>query len=167
MWYTASTMNNTYELTYIISDQFSEAEVLKHVAEVKKLLPNGKLIEEKAWGKRDLAYPIKKQKAGYYFTFIFQSEPSALHSLNQKLKLQEGVLRYLIVKTELPKEKMAEKKTEKPEPKAEAKTEEKPKKRKPAQKELKVKKAKLTTELEKEAEQMKVLEEKLKEILKE
>lgn len=163
-------MNNTYELTYIISGQLSEEEVVKCAEALKKLLPNGQVIEEKAWGRRELAYPINKQKAGYYFTLVFQAEPSQIGSLNQKLKLQEEVLRYLIVKTTLPPEKTAakpiEKKSQKSvrktESKPEAKIEKKEKKEPKAQKETK-----LSAELEEEAEKMRVLEEKLKEILKE
>lgn len=151
-----------YELTYIISGSFPEDKVSEIAEKVKKLLPEGKIVEEKSWGKRELAYPILKNKFGFYTTLVFESRPDLINSLESKLKLEEGVIRYLIVKKEKPKELETEKKVQVKEPKKK-KTERKAVVTKPKEKTaVDKKKEKIAKEISEE-----ILEEKLEEILKE
>lgn len=168
----------TYELTYIIPEKFDEKEIPQISEKVKKLLPDGKIIKENSWGRRQLAYPISKNKFGYYVTLVFETEPENIEKIISKLKLEETIIRYLIAGVELPKAVKEVKEVEKAEEKAEApkvKPKEKPEKieipkikiRAKPKKIEKPKKAKITEEIEKEEEKMKVLDEKLEEILKE
>lgn len=167
----------TYELTYIIPDKFEEKEIPKISEKVKGLLQGGKINNERFWGRKKLIYPISKSDFGYYTTLVFETEPENIEKIESKLKLDEDVIRHLIVEAKVKKvEKVKEakkeakevKKVEKPEeielPKLKVKA--KPKKlEKP--KKLAPKKAKITEEIETEEKKMKALEEKLEEILKE
>jgi len=147
----------TYELTYILPDKISEKEIPQVCQKIKKLIPLGKILKENFLGRRKLAYPIKKNDFGYYATLVFETEPEILSKMAVKLRLEEDVIRYLLVGIEKAKEvkKVKErkeiKKVEKPKIKVKAKP----------------KKAKITVAIEKEEEKMKALEEKLEEILKE
>ena len=60
---------------------------------------SGKIIKEDMWGARDLAYPIKKQTKGYYVHFEFETEPKVVIDLDKGLKVEENILRYLLVRS--------------------------------------------------------------------
>lgn len=49
------------------------------------------------WGKRTLAYPIKNKETCYYAVARFDAEPSALPEFERAIKLDDGVLRHLVV----------------------------------------------------------------------
>ena len=65
------------------------------------------LIEENAtideiedWGKRHLAYEIDYQSEGYYELVKFTAAPEFPAELKRILSITEGILRYIVVKTE-------------------------------------------------------------------
>ena len=55
------------------------------------------------WGKRRLAYEIKKQREGTYVVFELRSEPAAIKECERQLKLNEQVLRFLTTRVPPPK----------------------------------------------------------------
>ena len=59
---------------------------------------SGNIIKEDIWGARDLAYPIKKQTKGYYVHFEFETEPKVVIDLDKSLKVEENILRFLLVR---------------------------------------------------------------------
>ncbi len=62
----------------------------------------GKVARADNWGRRKLAYPIKKQQEGNY-VFWYASLPSAAPAeLEQQMRLNEDVLRFMITRAELP-----------------------------------------------------------------
>src|SRR3546814_5765224 len=52
------------------------------------------------WGKRTLAYPIKKHETGYYVVAKFDVDGAALPEFERAIKLDDGVLRFLVVVNE-------------------------------------------------------------------
>lgn len=91
-----------YELVYILLPKLSEEEVKKKNQEIIKFLESKKArsIKEKFWGKRTLAYPIAHFSSGYYCQFNFSAEPSVISEIDNKLKLIEEIIRFLIVRQE-------------------------------------------------------------------
>jgi small subunit ribosomal protein S6 len=91
-----------YELTFIIHPEVEEKEVESVVEKVRKIIGDdgGKVTDVNHWGRRRLAYPIKKQLEGYYVVMRVEIEPSAINELERKLSLTEEVIRYLLVRTE-------------------------------------------------------------------
>lgn len=167
-----------YEISCIFSGKFSEEEVKKIKENVKKLIEEvgGKILGEESWGKKQLAYPVKKENQGFYEFITFQINPLALADLEKKIRLMDEVLRYLIVLF-LPKKIIEEKPKEKKKKikekveKEKKKTEELVpkkliKKTKPARKKSVPAEKKVPLKAPSE-EQYKELEKKLKEILKE
>ncbi len=68
---------------------------------VEKFLKEAEAINVKAekMGKKNLAYPIKKQTEAEYFLFNFDAEPAQILQLDRKIRLeQEAVLRHLLIK---------------------------------------------------------------------
>ncbi len=64
--------------------------------------------EMSAWGKRKFAYPLKKQTEGLYFSTTIKSDKAKPAGLLAKLKLDETVLRTLVLKKEAVKSPKAE-----------------------------------------------------------
>lgn len=66
---------------------------------VKKLTGDeGKVDKEDLWGNKDLAYPIKKQTKGFYAHYEISADPKNAKGLDKQLKVEEDVLRYLLVR---------------------------------------------------------------------
>ena len=58
----------------------------------------GKILKEDNWGKRTLAYPIKKHREGIYYKLNFSIGSLLIETLNRTYKLNSGILRTLIIK---------------------------------------------------------------------
>ena len=90
-----------YELLLIITPDHDENEAEALTDQVKGIIESGgTLVKIDPWGKKRLAYPIKKRSEGYYVLYIFESAPSFVASLNQSLRVIETILRYMIVEYE-------------------------------------------------------------------
>ena len=82
-----------YELTLLLPE---EAEVKS----IKELLSSlkGKVEKEDNWGKRDLAYPIKKNASAFYFHWLIDIEQDNVNEFKKKLNFNEKLLRFLLLK---------------------------------------------------------------------
>lgn len=91
-----------YELVLVIDPDLAEGDRKKEIAKVKKIIEDlkGKVGKTDEWGKRELAYPIKKKDLGYYFLLVIKLPNKAPVQVDNKLKLEEGIIRYLLVKKE-------------------------------------------------------------------
>ena len=92
----------TYEVTYIVHPDL-DAEAFKQLnAQVQAWITDsgGKVEKADVWGKRKLAYQIKKQSEGQYVLLLAQVEPSFCVQLEHQFRLQESVMRFLIVATD-------------------------------------------------------------------
>jgi small subunit ribosomal protein S6 len=63
----------------------------------------GELTGLETWGQRQLAYEINHQNEGAYYFFKFRGSNDVLQELGRQLRIDESVLRHLIVKDELAK----------------------------------------------------------------
>ena len=91
-----------YELVFIAEPSLDEEALdtlLERYTELVQGL-GGQVTAVEAWGKRQLAYPIRKLREGYYFVTQIQLSTDALPELERSLKLTEPIMRYLIVRTE-------------------------------------------------------------------
>ena len=77
----------------------------KAVEKAKKLLPKeATIVKEDDWGVRELAYHIKKNAKARLVQVLFVSESAPIKDLNKQLNLEEGILRYLLLKHHAVKE---------------------------------------------------------------
>ena len=72
--------------------------VKKFISEDGSPREAGKVEKEDLWGVRDLAYPIKRQTKGFYAHFEIEADPKGAKGLDKILKLEEDVLRYLLIR---------------------------------------------------------------------
>jgi len=90
----------SYELVCILNASLSEDDYSRVMGKVNDLITKfgGTVSETTQWGKRRLAYPIKKQFEGNYVLQKVQIQQTALKELDTNLKLSEDVLRYLFIR---------------------------------------------------------------------
>ena len=87
-----------YEVVYIVDPAQGEEGIASIVASFKSLAEqNGSAVEVEEWGTRKLAYPINYKNDGYYVLMSFNSEPSFPRELDRKLRINDGIMRSLIV----------------------------------------------------------------------
>jgi len=87
-----------YELVLILQPDLDEASFNAAVDKVKGWISEAEGTVEKVdiWGKRKLAYPIRKQTEGQYALLTVQMEPSFASKLEGNLRLLEPVMRFLV-----------------------------------------------------------------------
>ena len=90
---------NLYELTIVLPEKSTPAkkksvsETIEKIAKVN----GGKIAKSDDWGEKGFAYPISKNNSGSYLYFELELEASSVKSLNDKIKLEDGILRHLLV----------------------------------------------------------------------
>lgn len=97
-------MTRPYELVYIFDSTLEEAQVNERLETFHSLIKTPETPEPVTsashWGKRTLAYPINGKETGYYVVEQFDTDPVLLGELERAIKLDETVLRYLLVLNE-------------------------------------------------------------------
>lgn len=91
---------NNYLLTLVLKPDLEEKARGELLSDMKKKMvgKDGKVEKEDLWGARDLAYPIKRQAKGFYAHFEFSTDPKIAKDLDKSLKVEENILRYLLVR---------------------------------------------------------------------
>ena len=95
-------MTRQYEAVYIFDSALEETAINEKLSRFNNLIqqPGAEAPQVSHWGKRTLAYPIKRHETGYYVVAKFETEPTALPEFERAIKLDDGVLRYLVVMNE-------------------------------------------------------------------
>lgn len=88
-----------YEVVYIL-DSALEREAVDAKLEAFHDVLGGEVTAVDHWGVRQLAYPIRKSKTGYYVIVHVDADPAALPEFERVVKLDEETTRYLIVVNE-------------------------------------------------------------------
>lgn len=89
-----------YELTVVFSPEVSEEDLGAEIEKVSELITQkgGEVAEVNRWGRRRLAYPIRRFREGNYVLTQFKLEPNLAVELDSKLQSSEEILRYLLVR---------------------------------------------------------------------
>jgi small subunit ribosomal protein S6 len=88
-----------YETTIIFDPGLEETRINEEVEKVTQPIAQagGEVIEVQRWGKRKLAYLIRKRRDGTYIHIKHTSPPSLIAEMDRRFRLNEGVLRHLTV----------------------------------------------------------------------
>lgn len=92
-----------YEIVYIFDSTLDRSVIDQKLDRFNELVATdgaGEITAVEHWGKRQLAYPIQKQENGYYVVVQFRTEPDRLSEFERVIRLDEGVLRHLVVLSE-------------------------------------------------------------------
>ncbi len=89
-----------YETIFILHPELTEEEAEEAVQSLNKILEDkgSETLRIERGGKRRLAYPIRKQRYGYYTLIHFRALPDALLELERIYRLNDRVLRYISVR---------------------------------------------------------------------
>lgn len=93
-------MSTTYEMMFILRPDLNEEQIKQQVRKYFDFLKeNGaNKVGIKFWGKRHLAYPIKKFQDGIYVLVYYTGDGSQVAPIERAMRLSEEVIRYLTIK---------------------------------------------------------------------
>ena len=86
-----------YEVVYIFDSALEEAAITERLTRFHALLGGTSQVHVNHWGKRTLAYPIKRHETGYYVVAQFAADTAVLPEFERAIKLDDGVVRFLVV----------------------------------------------------------------------
>jgi small subunit ribosomal protein S6 len=92
--------NNIYESAVIINAALEDDQIDTVISRTKETIMNngGEIREIENWGRKRLAYMVKKSKIGYYVFFRFNAPSSIVSKLERTYVLDEHILRFLTIK---------------------------------------------------------------------
>jgi small subunit ribosomal protein S6 len=93
-----------YDLIFIVQPDLSEEETKAVSDRYLQIITGQKgiIIKTEDWGKRRLAYDIKKQSRGNYFLVDFYGPGSMIREIERNLKIDDNILKFITVKTRDP-----------------------------------------------------------------
>ena len=88
-----------YELVLVIAPENESSKTDSLLVKITKIVEElgGKIEKTDLWGKRHLAYPIKKNHEGVYFLFTLNLLPAKIIELERKIRLEEQIIRHLLI----------------------------------------------------------------------
>jgi len=91
-----------YELAIVMPGATTVAQKKTMQETIEKMVKvnEGKVLNLDDWGKTDLAYEIDGNEAGYFMIFDLELNEANAKSLQEKIRLEEGIIRYLFIKKE-------------------------------------------------------------------
>lgn len=89
-----------YESAVIINAALEDEQIEAVIAKIKDTIEHngGSIVDLDKWGRRRLAYQIRKSKIGFYVVFRFASPTDFLAKLERAYRLDESILRFLTLK---------------------------------------------------------------------
>lgn len=89
-----------YELAVVVSAKIEDDERAAVVDKCKALIERfgGTVTNIDDWGKKRMAYEVQKMKDAFYYFIQFDAETSAPVEIENRIRIMDNVLRFLIVK---------------------------------------------------------------------
>lgn len=90
---------NVYESAVMINAALDDDQIEGVISRIKETITNngGEIRDMENWGRKRLAYVVKKSKVGYYVIFRFNAPSSVVSKLERFYLLDEHVLRFLTI----------------------------------------------------------------------
>ena len=91
-----------YESIYILRPDLTDEQADQSVSEISEAFGRMDLevLRVEPWGKKRLAYTVKKQKYGFYTLVYFRGESAQIKGLERFFKLNDQVIKSLVVRVE-------------------------------------------------------------------
>jgi small subunit ribosomal protein S6 len=91
-----------YELVLVLSPEMAEEDVTASVERLRQTISQGggEVVDVNIWGRRRLAYPIKRHMEGNYIVTQVRLDPSAVSGLESGFRISDEVIRHLIIRSE-------------------------------------------------------------------
>lgn len=91
---------NNYEVTLVLEGKTTAAKKKSLLESLEKTvnLLKGKIGKVEDWGVKELFHKIKKNSQGLFLNCNIEIPASSVKQLDLKLKTEDNIIRYLIVK---------------------------------------------------------------------
>lgn len=92
----------SYEIMFIAHPDLDDASLTALIDRAKSWVTNsgGQVTQTDLWGRRRLAYPIRKQTEGQYILMQTQMLPTGTSEVERNMRLTEQVMRFQVVRTD-------------------------------------------------------------------
>ena len=89
----------TYEALYIVSPEVEDDGIQTIAKDTENLVTGagGEIVRSEIWGRRKMAYEVKRFSEGSYILLRFTAPPDFVAKLESTFKLNESIIRYLVV----------------------------------------------------------------------
>ena len=90
----------SYQSTLILKPDLDEAQVDQVLEKITEFLSknNGSIVKVEKWGKKRLAYRVKKSRFGYYLNIYHTCESLKVSALEADYKLYDLILKFLVIR---------------------------------------------------------------------
>jgi len=85
-----------YDFTFLLNEEAELKTIKDLIASFK-----GKVVKEDNWGKKTLAFPIKKIKTASFYNWQIEMETALVKEFKKKLDYNEKLIRYLMLNYKL------------------------------------------------------------------
>jgi small subunit ribosomal protein S6 len=91
-----------YEIVAIVLADLNEDDINAFIERIQNIITErkGAIAKVDKWGKRHLAYEIKKQRDGYYFLIDFAGDGAIVNEIERNCKIDDRVMKFMTVKKE-------------------------------------------------------------------
>jgi small subunit ribosomal protein S6 len=88
-----------YETGFVLSPALSEEETSQFVQQMAEIVAQkkGRMVKQDVWGKRRLAFPIKRFQEGVYVFFTYDGPGDVATELERRFKQTDSVIRFMTV----------------------------------------------------------------------
>jgi small subunit ribosomal protein S6 len=89
-----------YETIFILDPDLEEEQALSAIEKAKGIITqfNGEILKVEDWGKRKLAYEVKKKSKGHYILIHFLGSPALLSELERNFRVMDAVIKFQSVR---------------------------------------------------------------------
>lgn len=90
-----------YEACFVIHPKVDEAGIEREIEAFSETVTSnkGEIVGVHKWGRRKLAYPVRKVRDGFYVLARFNGEGDVLKEVDRRFKMNESILRHLVVRS--------------------------------------------------------------------
>jgi small subunit ribosomal protein S6 len=117
--------DRVYEILFITDPNLGEPEVDALTSTVQGFVEKegGKIQKVEKWGKKRLAYSVKRQRDGSYVLLVAEGNPALVHEVERRLRVTDGILKFITVRVDEELRKAASRKARRGEDKRPARVE--------------------------------------------
>jgi small subunit ribosomal protein S6 len=97
-----ATTTRDYELVVILNPEIGDDAVPNSIQKVEQGITarGGEIVDSNHWGRRRLAYPIKRHMEGNYVVSQVKLDPTTVPEIESSLRISDDVIRHLIIRAD-------------------------------------------------------------------
>lgn len=90
---------NHYETMVIVNASLEDSQIEQTAEKITNFITNngGTITDTENWGRKRLAFPIKKNRIGFYFVYRYEADVTFIKELDRLFRLDESVIRFLTI----------------------------------------------------------------------